>query len=276
MNELLFPGLYINAATNPRAVLPYLCDAGFYCLVLATLSSELDVKYGRLHYDYQDSALITFRADATCVEVPTACLWMVAFHPELGKSMTLEKQLEAYSFLRYAPNEALHASKAECQMLTSCFNDIRKELHQNTDQYKLSILGRHMMRLFNYITRFHERQFIMRESVNEGLIQRYEALIRQSIDKGRFHRDTLTSAYCAKQLHLSEAYFKDLLEFHFGHTHNCHLQLKRIEFAKEILRTSQAPLSQIVRELGFPSVQYFSFLFKKIVGIAPNEYRWAN
>ncbi|WP_394851632.1 AraC family transcriptional regulator, partial [Bacteroides fragilis] len=28
-----------------------------------------------------------------------------------------------------------------------------------------------------------------------------------------------------------------------------------------------------MHELRFPSIQYFSFLFKKIMGFAPNEYR---
>ncbi|MFQ6927090.1 MAG: AraC family transcriptional regulator [Parabacteroides merdae] len=29
----------------------------------------------------------------------------------------------------------------------------------------------------------------------------------------------------------------------------------------------------MVHELGFPSIQYFSFLFKKMTGITPNSYR---
>ncbi|MBA2197702.1 AraC family transcriptional regulator [Bacteroides fragilis] len=33
---------------------------------------------------------------------------------------------------------------------------------------------------------------------------------------------------------------------------------------------------EIVHELRFPSIQYFSFLFKKIMGFAPNEYRLIN
>ena len=64
-------------------------------------------------------------------------------------------------------------------------------------------------------------------------------------------------------------YFEDLLEQELGHTHHCHMQLRRIEIAKRKLRLSQEPLCQIVRELGFPSVQYFGFLFKKMTGLSP-------
>lgn len=111
---------------------------------------------------------------------------------------------------------------------------------------------------------------------NEVLIQQYEALVKQYIDSGSPANKPLSAAYCAGKLLQSEAYFEDLLKFQFGHTHTCHMQLKRIEAAKERLRSSQEPLAQIVRELGFSSVQHFSFLFKKITGTAPNEYRLMN
>lgn len=276
MNGQPFSGLYIEAGTNPRTVLPYLCGSGYYCLLLAALPSESDAKYGRLHYDFCDGTLIAYRANTVCAEVPPSCLWMVAFHPGLCKELTWERQTGEYSFFAYAPDEALHLSQKESRILTSCFSDIRKELQQNTDPYKPSILNRHILRLLNYTTRFYERQFIVREPANEGLIQQYEALVRQAAGKGKPAWEALTSAYCAAQLHLSEAYFEDLLEFHLGHTHNCHMQLQRIEAAKERLRTSRETLSQIVRELGFPSVQYFCFLFKKITGITPDEYKLIN
>ncbi|MCD7793444.1 MAG: helix-turn-helix transcriptional regulator [Alistipes sp.] len=157
----------------------------------------------------------------------------------------------------------------EKRILSSCADDIRRELLRDTDAYKRTILIRHIIRLLDYATRFYERQFIVRESADKLLIRQYEILVEQYIGEGK----PLTSACCAEQLHLSEAYFNDLLFLQLGHTHNCHIQLKRIETAKEKLRSSGEPLSRIVRELGFPSVQYFCFLFKKTTGISPNEYR---
>ena len=171
---------------------------------------------------------------------------------------------------------SFHISLKEKQILSSCVDDIRRELHHGTDSYKCTILTRHITRLLDYTTRFYERQFIVRELNNELLIRQYEKLVKQYIGEGRLAQESLTSAYCAEQLHLSEAYFNDLLELQLGHTHNCHIQLQRIEIAKEKLRSSEESLSQIVYELGFPSVQYFGFLFKKITGISPNEYKLLN
>lgn len=276
MNELQFPGLYIDDSANPRTILPYLCRSGYYCLILTDSPAEVCTKYGRLHCDYCDGTLIGYCPDAVCVGIPASCLWTVAFHPDLFKGRILEKTIEEYTFFSYAPKEALHISQKERRILSSCVDDIRRELHHTTDSYKRTILTRHITRLLDYTTRFYERQFIVRELNNELLIRQYEKLVKQYIGEGKLAQEPFTSAYCAGQLHLSETYFNDLLELQLEHTHNCHIQLRRIDTAKEKLRSSGESLSQIVHELGFPSVQYFSFIFKKITGITPKEYRWWN
>lgn len=273
MNELQFPGLYIGCATESHAIFPYLCRSGYYCLILTDSPVEICTRYGRLHCDYCDGTIIGYRPDTVCMEFPASYLWTVAFHPDLFKGRILEKTIEEYTFFSYALKEALHVSLKEKQILSSCVDDIRRELHHGTDSYKCTILTRHIIRLLDYATRFYERQFIVRELNNERLIRLYEKLVRQYIDEGKLTKEPLTSSYCAGQLHLSEAYFNDLLELQLGHKHNCHIQLQRIEIAKEKLRSSGKSISQIVQELGFPSVQYFSFLFKKITGVTPNDYR---
>ena len=267
MNELQFPGLYIDDSANSHEILPYLYRSGYYCLILTDSLAEVCTKYGRLHYDYCDGTFIGYRPDTVCMEI---------FHPDLFKGRILEKTIEEYTFLSYALKEALHVSLKEKQILSSCVDDIRRELHHGTDSYKCTILTRHITRLLDYTTRFYERQFIVRELDNELLIRQYEKLVKKYIGEGKLAQEPLTSTYCAGQLHLSEAYFNDLLELQLGHTHNCHIQLRRIDTAKEKLRSSGESLSQIVHELGFPSVQYFSFIFKKITGITPKEYRWWN
>ena len=87
------------------------------------------------------------------------------------KGRILEKTIEEYTFFSYAPKEALHIYQKERRILSSCVDDIRRELHHGTDSYKRTILTRHIIRLLDYATRFYERQFIVRELNNERLIQ---------------------------------------------------------------------------------------------------------
>ena len=47
----------------------------------------------------------------------------------------------------------------------------------------------------------------------------------------------------------------------------------RISRAKELLRSTDEPVQKIAALVGFDSSQYFSTVFKKNVGISPNEFR---
>ena len=48
---------------------------------------------------------------------------------------------------------------------------------------------------------------------------------------------------------------------------------RRIERAKEYLRTSSLPISKIAMEVGYGNFSYFSKTFRELVGCTPNEYR---
>ena len=120
MNELQFPGLYIDDTANPHAILSFLCQSGYYCLILTDFLAEFGTKCGRVYCDYCDGTLISYRPDTVCVEIPAPCLWMVAFHPDLFKGKMLEKTIEEYTFFSYALKEALHVSLKEKRILSSC------------------------------------------------------------------------------------------------------------------------------------------------------------
>ena len=150
MNELQFPVLYIDDTANPHAILSFLCQSGYYCLILTDFLAEFETKCGRVYCDYCDGTLISYRPDTVCVEIPAPCLWMVAFHPDLFKGKMLEKTIEEYTFFSYALKEALHVSLKEKRILSSCVDDIRREFHHGADSYKRTILIRHITRLLDY------------------------------------------------------------------------------------------------------------------------------
>lgn len=74
MNELQFPVLYIDDTANPHAILSFLCQSGYYCLILTDFLAEFGTKCGRVHCDYCDGTLISYRPDTVCVEIPAPCL----------------------------------------------------------------------------------------------------------------------------------------------------------------------------------------------------------
>lgn len=80
----------------------------------------------------------------------------------------------------------------------------------------------------------------------------------------------------SKELGLSPAYFEDLLKFETGKTLEEYFQLKRLETAKRMLLQKDYMPTIIAKQLGYPSVQYFSLILKKITGFSPSEYRYSH
>lgn len=105
-------------------------------------------------------------------------------------------------------------------------------------------------------------------------MQELQKLLDEYIRSGQLKTKILpTVKYCANLLHLSPRYFMDLLKFETGKNLDEYFQLKRIEIAKRMLSANENTVSSVAEILGFSSVQYFSNLFRKLVGVAPNEYR---
>ena len=132
---------------------------------------------------------------------------------------------------------------------------------------KFTILSKHIELFLDYCTRYYERQFITRENKNKAILKTAEKILDDYIASGRLQSGKIPTPYhIAGKLHLSAAYFNDLLKFETGKTWEEYFQFKQLEKAKH------SPIA-VAKQLGYPNVQYFSFIFKKVTGCTPNDYR---
>lgn len=236
---------------------------------------------GRKYYDYSNATIVFLKPGEVFRMSEAGVLpdkgWLLAFHPDLLYRTSLKNHIKNYTFFSYSKEEALHLSQRETATITCCLENIEEELHHSIDMHTATILSRHIELMLDYCTRFYERQFITRENKNKNVLAELETLLDDYIASGRLRDSVLpTSEYCAARLELSVPYFNDLLKLETGKTLDEYFQLKRLEAAKGmLLKTGNTPFA-VARQLGYSNVQYFSLLFKKIVGIAPNEYRYLN
>ena len=129
----------------------------------------------------------------------------------------------------------------------------------------------------NYCDRFYDRQFITRENVNKGVLEKFEEVLNAYFTSDKPNTVGLPSvAYCADELHLSANYFGDLIKKETGKSAQEYIQNKIIDVAKDKILVDNLTINEIAYELGFKYPQHFSRLFKKRVGYTPNEYRSLN
>lgn len=253
---------------------------GFYAIYLKDVICG-DIKYGRDNYDYQDRTLV-FVAPGQIINVninedykPAG--FALLFHPDLIHGTSLGKHINDYNFFSYETREALHLSERERKIVLDCFEKIKYELEQGSDQHSKTLIAANIELFLNYCVRFYDRQFITRNEVNRSHIEKFESLLKEY-----FHSDKLqilglpAVTYCAEQLHLSPNYFGDMVKKETGKTPIEYIQLKVMDLAKERILGTNMPISEIAYELGFKYPQHFTRAFKKIIGYSPNEYRSLN
>lgn len=249
----------------------------FYTVLLIEGNGE-NFLYGRKYYDYSNASLI-FLTPGEFIEMPHNELlhqkgWLLAFHPDLLWHTSLGNHIKDYSFFFYKPDEALHLSLREKTRIIECLHNIGEELQHAIDCHSKTLISRHIELLLDYCSRFYERQFITRCDANKPIIRQTNILLDEYIQSGKLKKGDLPSAkYCADRLHLSLHYFSDLLFFETGQNIYEYFQFKRLEVSKEMLLKRGYTAGMVAEKLGYPNVQYFSQIFKKITGIAPNDYK---
>lgn len=87
------------------------------------------------------------------------------------------------------------------------------------------------------------------------------------------YKDDLTLEALAKIAHVSKYYLAHAFSKEYGVSPMSYLTMRRIEESRDLLATTNFPLTQIACFLGFSSGSYFSQSFRKQEGMSPMEYR---
>jgi two-component system response regulator YesN len=82
-----------------------------------------------------------------------------------------------------------------------------------------------------------------------------------------------TCALPIREVFISPSYFLTLFKRETGITFVDYLTVVRIEKAKHQLLTTDLSVTQIAFDHGFNNSNYFSNIFRKIVGVSATEFR---
>ncbi|KIA84677.1 transcriptional regulator [Kaistella solincola] len=251
---------------------------GLYCIFLKEVKCG-DLHYGKHTYDYQEGTLV-FVSPGQVVTIETTGEiyqpkgYALVFHPDLIHGTTLGKHIQDYTFFGYQSDEALHISQRERKIVMDCLSKIEYELEQAMDKHSKKIIVDNIELFLNYCTRFYDRQFLTRDNVHKGILERFETLLNEYFQSNKPQTVGLPSvSYCASELNLSSSYFGDLIKKETGKTAQEYIQAKVIDVAKERIFDQSKSVSEIAYDLGFKYPQHFTRLFKQRVGSTPNEYR---
>lgn len=249
---------------------------GFYAVLLIEDCMDGCCCCGRRYYDFSNASMVFLKPGEifrmTSENTLPARGMLLTFHPDLLFRTTLNNHIGNYTFFNYRKQEALHLSRSEKETVMKCLGSIAAEIKHPIDRHSSTLISRLIELLLDYCSRFYERQFITREEKNHKIMEALDRIIDAAIAHGHA-AEIPDSEQCALDLNLSAAYFADLLKFETGKTFDEFCMMKKLDAAKKMLLSGDMTPGTVARRLGFSSIQQFSFIFRKLTGVAPWEYR---
>jgi len=250
----------------------------FFVICLKKMcSTSVGYGYGKTKYDPSTGTMF-FLNPRQIVELNDLEQKIEGFfmyiHQDFFYGHPLHHEIKKYSFFEYEVNEALHVSPKEEKIISELFQKIVIEYRNNQDEFSREIMLSHIQSLLKYASRFYKRQFMDRVVMSGHTLNKFNEVLSGYLQNDSIQKQGLpTVTGIASKLHLSPRYLSDLLKQETGKTAIELIHLSLISEAKNLLRASNQPISEIGYTLGFENSPYFSKLFKKEVGISPKDYR---
>lgn len=233
--------------------------------------------YGKTKYDHECGSMMFFKP-GQIVEMRNLEFeedaFLIFIHEDFLNGHALHNDLKKYHFFDYETNESLHLSPREEKTIWELYFKIENEYLNNQDEYSREIVLANLDTLLKYAQRFYKRQFINRKEISGKVVSKFnDALLNYFSNKELQSKGLPTVHYMAEQLHLSPKYLSDLLKQESGKTALEHIHIHLISEAKNLLIGRGQSVSEIAYELGFENMSYFSKLFKREVGVSPNQFK---
>jgi len=248
----------------------------FYVIGFKKLKSGV-ILYGKTKYD-PDNGSMYFVKPRQVFQLKDIELeedgFLMMIHEDYFNGHALHNEIRKYGYFEYEANEALHLTPNEEQIIWELYHKIDRECSNNPDEYSRDIILTHVDSILKYAQRFYRRQFIHRNELSGKVVTRFNEALAAHFNAGSTRLPTVRQM--ASELNLSARYLSDLLKQETGKTAIDLIHIYLISEAKNLLISADNNVAQIAYTLGFENPPYFSRLFKKEVGITPNEFKRQN
>ncbi|WP_428327595.1 helix-turn-helix domain-containing protein [Mucilaginibacter sp.] len=234
-------------------------------------------RYGRTKYDHENGSM-SFIKPHQVVQLKDLEFeedgFIIYFHEDLLNGHPLHAEIKKYGYFDYEANEALHLSPKEEQIVWELFRKIETEYYNNQDEYSRGIMLGHLDSILKYSQRFYKRQFIDRNILSGKTVSKFNEALSRYFEQGGLQAKGLPSVhFMADELNISSRYLSDMLKQETGKTAIELIHIFLISEAKNLLKGSDNNIAETAYALGFENLPYFSRLFKKEVGISPNQFK---
>lgn len=182
-------------------------------------------------------------------------------------------------FLRNAGENAIKSSIFRQYIVMDayfCAVTFIEELGKTRDSVDIPVVEAEVLstvdKTVSYMKSVFEKVINVRESVANS---RYSEIVEEAIKyiEDNYGDEELSLNMLASHVNVSPNHLSTIFSQQTGQTFIKYLTEYRMEKAKELLKCTGKRSSEISEEVGYKDPHYFSYMFKKSVGMTPTKYR---
>lgn len=144
--------------------------------------------------------------------------------------------------------------------------------YQEKIEHAVRIVRNEDAEVLEYFVDMLETAMALRDKINS-----YQGgkMLKRALDyiDANFSGETLSLNLVAEQIGVSANYLSAIFSQSMQKTFVEYVTEKRIDKAKKLLKQTDKTSGEIAKEVGYKDAHYFSFVFKKLQGRSPREYR---
>lgn len=200
--------------------------------------------------------------------------WTVVFDGELLVDTLLDNRLREFPFFTSHDDNGIVINHEECEMVINCMRSIDRELKNTNDRFSSRILASGIAVLLNICMRYYERQHLTHSDSGDIIVDKLNKLLNDYVSGQRTSFSEMpTVASLAEALHISPNYLGDVVRKKLLVSAQQHIHHTIVKEAARQLRHTKRPIGEIGYNLGFKYPHHFTRVFKKEIGLTPNEFR---
>ncbi len=138
----------------------------------------------------------------------------------------------------------------------------------------LELVGRNVTAadLKGYLSAILLRMVELRDQASSS---QFRSLLKQAVAyiDSHYTEESLSLNQVAREVNISANYLSAVFSQEMGATFTEYVTGRRMEKARELLRTTDKRSGEVAAAVGYRDPHYFSFLFKKTQGCTPRDYR---
>ena len=136
----------------------------------------------------------------------------------------------------------------------------------------------HKIRRFDTVDEIENWILNMMEWIIDYMHNKKEKNVNRDVLRGQEfmrlnYKENLTLKMVSDYAGLSESHFSRLFTKHTGENFTVYLTNLRIQKAKQLINETNMKMYEIAERVGYSNIEHFSRVFKKVTGVAPNQYK---